>query len=145
MRGSARVPALLLYVASELGVELDHALRGRQELGFPMATAAATISALWLGLMIGRFLNSRLALRRSSRQLVLWSGVIGVISVLALLTARTPIALYLWLLVVGLSMSGMNSSKIDRRCQQPLPSSDGVGDRFPGPGRGRLARCCRNR
>jgi fucose permease len=33
--------------------------------------------------------------------------VIGVISILALLTARTPIALYLWLLVVGLSMSGM--------------------------------------
>ena len=99
--------ALLLYVASELGVSNWITLYAQEELGFPMVTAAATISALWLGLMIGRFLNSRLALRRSSRQLVLWSGVIGVISILALLTARTPIALYLWLLVVGLSMSGM--------------------------------------
>ena len=99
--------ALLLYVAAELGVSNWITLYAQEELGFPMVTAAATISALWLGLMIGRFLNSRLALRRSSRQLVLWSGVIGVISILALLTARTPIALYLWLLVVGLSMSGM--------------------------------------
>ena len=99
--------ALLLYVASELGVSNWIVLYSQEELGFATVTATATISALWLGLMIGRFLNSRLALRWSSRQLVAWSGVVGLISILALLTARTPTALYLWLLAVGLSMSGM--------------------------------------
>ena len=57
--------------------------------------------------MIGRLLNSRLALRRSSRELVLWSGVTGVICGLALLTARTPAVAYLWLFGLGLSMAGM--------------------------------------
>ena len=57
--------------------------------------------------MIGRLLNSRLALRRSSRELVLWSGAGGVVCGLALLTARTPAMAYLWLFGLGLSMAGM--------------------------------------
>ena len=99
--------ALLLYVAAEFGVSNWIVLYAQKELAFPVLAATSALSALWFGLMIGRLLNSRLALRRSSRELVLWSGVTGVICGLALLTARTPAVAYLWLFGLGLSMAGM--------------------------------------
>jgi fucose permease len=99
--------ALLLYVAAEFGASNWIVLYAQKELAFPVLAATSALSALWFGLMIGRLLNSRLALRRSSRELVLWSGVTGVICGLALLTARTPAVAYLWLFGLGLSMAGM--------------------------------------
>ena len=99
--------ALLLYVGAELGVSNWIVLYAQKELGFSTVVATSSLSALWFGLMIGRLLNSRLALRYASRTLVLWSGVAGVICGLALLTARTPVVAYLWLAGVGLCMSGM--------------------------------------
>lgn len=99
--------ALLLYVAAEFGVSNWIVLYAQKALAFPVLAATSALSALWFGLMIGRLLNSRLALRRSSRELVLWSGVTGVVCGLALLTAGTPAMAYLWLFGLGLSMAGM--------------------------------------
>ena len=115
----------------------------RKSLAFPVVAALPpTISALWLGLMIGRLLNSRLALRRSSRELVLWSGVIGVICGLALLTARTP-PVYLWLFGVGLSMAGMYPNIMaDINSRYPIQMGLVTGFLARPP---RSARCCRNR
>lgn len=99
--------ALLLYVAAEFGASNWIVLYAQKELAFPTLAATSALSALWFGLMIGRLLNSRLALRRSSRELVLWSGAGGLVCGLALLTARSPAVAYLWLFGLGLSMAGM--------------------------------------
>jgi fucose permease len=98
---------LFLYVGAEVGVSNWIVLYMERYLGFSTITAASGLSFLWIGLLIGRYLNSLLARALSSRQLVLAAGVGGLATGLALLTARTPLMAYLWLAAVGLFMSGV--------------------------------------
>jgi fucose permease len=99
--------AMFIYVGAELGASNWVVLYLQQGLGFPPLAAASGLSALWIGLMIGRYLNSLLAKRRSSRELVLGGGIGGLIVGLGLLTAATPLSVYAWLTALGLCMSGI--------------------------------------
>jgi fucose permease len=98
---------MLLYVASELGASNWTNLYLQKSLGFSTLASTSGVSALWLGLLLGRLANSRLALVRASGELVLWSGIAGLVTGLLLLTARTPLVTYLWLFALGLCMSGV--------------------------------------
>jgi fucose permease len=99
--------ALFLYVGAEIGTSNWIVLYLQRELGFATLVATSGLSILWIGIMAGRYLNSLLAKSRSSRELVLWSGIGGLVTCLALLTARTPLIAYLWLGTIGLCMSGV--------------------------------------
>jgi fucose permease len=99
--------AMMLYVASELGASNWVTLYLNKDLGFATLAATSGLSVLWLGLLVGRLINARLALFRSSGELVWWSGWGGLITGLLLLTARTPFTAYLWLFGLGLFMGGI--------------------------------------
>ncbi len=99
--------ALFLYVGAEVGVSNWIVLYLKRRLGFATLASTSGLSVLWVGIMVGRYLNSRLARTRSSRELVLWAGVGGLFTGLGLLTARTPLMAYIWLGGIGLCMSGV--------------------------------------
>ncbi len=99
--------AMFLYVAAEFGASNWITLYLQKSLGFSTLASTSGLSVLWLGLLIGRFANSRLALIRGSGELVLWSGIAGLATGLLLLTAQTPVIAYVWLLGLGLCMSGI--------------------------------------
>lgn len=99
--------ALFLYVGAEIGASNWIVLYLQRELRFATLVATSGLSILWIGIMIGRYLNSLLARSRSSRELVLWAGIGGLVACLGLLTAHTPVTAYLWLGAVGLCMSGV--------------------------------------
>jgi fucose permease len=99
--------AMMLYVAAEFGATNWITLYLQKSLGFATLTSTSGLSVLWLGLLIGRFANSRLALVRASGELVLWSGIGGLVTGLVLLTAHTPFMAYMWLFILGLCMSGI--------------------------------------
>ncbi len=99
--------ALFLYVGAEIGASNWIVLYLQRRLGFATLAATSGLSIMWIGLMVGRYLNSVLARYRSSRELVLWAGAGGLTTGLALLTARTPLMAYVWLGAIGLFMSGV--------------------------------------
>lgn len=99
--------AMMLYVAAEFGASNWITLYLDKQLGFPTLLATSGLSVLWLGLFVGRYINSRLALRRASGELVWWSGLGGLMIGLLLLTAREPVMAYVWLMGLGLCMSGI--------------------------------------
>ena len=99
--------AMMLYVAAEFGASNWITLYLDKQLGFATLVATSGLSVLWIGLFVGRYINSRLALVRASAELVWWSGLMGVATGLLLLTARTPFMAYLWLFGLGLAMSGI--------------------------------------
>lgn len=99
--------AMMLYVAAEFGASNWITLYLDRQLGFATLLATSGLSVLWIGLLVGRYINSRLALMRSSGELVWWSGLGGLVMGLLLLTAATPVMAYLWLFGLGLCMSGI--------------------------------------
>ncbi len=99
--------ALFLYVGAEVGVSSWIVLYLQRKLSFATLASTSGLSILWIGIMVGRYLNSRLARHRSSRELVVGAGVGGLVTGLALLTARTPMMAYVWLGAIGLFMSGV--------------------------------------
>lgn len=99
--------AMFLYIAAELGASNWTNLYLQRSLGFGTLASTSGLSVMWLGLLIGRLANSRLARVRASGELVLWSGIGGLVIGLLLLTARTPFVAYLWLFGLGLCMSGI--------------------------------------
>lgn len=99
--------ALFIYVGAEIGASNWIVLFLQRERSFSTLAATSGLSILWVGIMVGRYLNSVLAKYRSSRELVLWAGVGGLITGLGLLTASAPAIAYLWLGGLGLSMSGV--------------------------------------
>lgn len=99
--------AIGLYVGAEVGVGGWIVLYLQRRLGFATLTATSGLSIMWMGLIVGRYLNSVLAEHYSSRVLVVGAGVGGLIAGLALLTARTPLMAYIWLGAIGLCMSGV--------------------------------------
>lgn len=98
---------LFLYVGAEVGVSswVVHYLQRR--LSFEPAPAAAGLSILWVFVMVGRFANSRLGERFSSRTLVTVSGLAGAGAVVAFLFATTALPVYLLLAVIGLCLAGV--------------------------------------
>lgn len=99
--------AMMLYIAAELGASNWITLYLDKQLGFATLAATSGLSVLWVGLFVGRFINSRLAHARASGELVWWSGLLGLATGLLLLTATTPVMAYVWLFGLGLAMSGI--------------------------------------
>ncbi|HEY66193.1 MAG TPA: MFS transporter [Caldilineae bacterium] len=99
--------ALGLYVGAEVGLSNWIVLYLQRRLGLATLASTSGLSVLWIGIMAGRYLNSLLARSRSSRELVLWAGVGGLVSGLGLLTARSLWEAYVWLGIIGLFMSGV--------------------------------------
>ncbi len=111
--GSVRDPfvlagavALFLYVGAEVGMSSWVVLYLRTRLGFTPVAATAALTLLWVGITLGRSLNSLLARRVGVRELVLGGAVGGVVCGYALLAARTVPAIYSLLLLFGLFVSG---------------------------------------
>ena len=99
--------AMMLYVAAEFGASNWITLYLNKELGFATLAATSGLSILWLGLLVGRLINARLALFRASGELVWWSGLGGLVTGLLLLTAQTPVMAYVWLFGLGIFMGGI--------------------------------------
>lgn len=98
---------LFLYVGAEIAVSDWIVLYLQKQLGLGILASSSGLTILWAGLLVGRYLNSLLARSRSGRQLVLAAGVLGVISGLCLLAARSVLPAFVCLFLLGLSMSGV--------------------------------------
>lgn len=99
--------AIGLYVGAEGGASSWIVLYLERTLRFSTLAATSGLSLLWIGIMVGRYLNSILARTWSSRDLVLAAGVGGFVTGLLLLTARGPVTAYVWLTLLGIFMSGV--------------------------------------
>jgi len=98
---------ILLYVGAEVAASSWIVYYLRRSLGFPTIAATSGLSVLWIGIMVGRILFSILAKHRSSREMVVSAGLLGLAGGLILLTARSVAFAYLWIGILGLSMSGI--------------------------------------
>lgn len=98
---------LLLYVGAELGIGSWVVLYLQRELHLPIGLASAGLSAFWIAMMVGRYGNSRLALRFSERDLVIVSGIGGAICCWGLLTTRRPVLAFGWLILAGFLFAGI--------------------------------------
>jgi len=97
---------LLFYVGAELGVAAWVVLYLQQELYLPIGLASAGLSTFWIAMMVGRYGNSRLALRFADRDLVIASGIAGAACCWGLLTTRHPLLAFGWLVLIGLVFAG---------------------------------------
>ena len=98
---------LFLYVGAEIAVSDWIVLYLQKKLAFGTLASTLGLSILWLGILAGRYLNSRLARQLSGKKLVLGAGALGLVSGLILLAVRTPVPAYLLLFVDGVAMSGI--------------------------------------
>lgn len=98
---------ILLYVGAEVAASSWIVYYLKKGLGFPTIAATSGLSVLWIGIMVGRILFSILAKYRSSREMVVSAGLLGLAGGLILLTARSVTFVYLWIGMLGLSMSGI--------------------------------------
>lgn len=70
-----------------------------------ISVASYVLAAYWASMMLGRFLLSRVALRKSGG-LLIRSGALGVVvSILLLLTGRSIAAAFCWVILLGLSVA----------------------------------------
>ena len=99
--------ALFLYVGAEVGMSAWIVLYLRTRLALAPVAASAGLTLLWVGIMTGRSINSLLARKVGVRELVLVAAVAGAVCGFALLAAGTAGAVYLLLLLFGLSISGI--------------------------------------
>jgi fucose permease len=98
---------LLLYVGAEVGVSSWIVLFMRRELGFAPLVATTGLTIMWLGIMLGRFLNSLLTARVGTKTLVLGACVAGLIFGEGLLLPSSPAGMYVLLALFGLAVSGV--------------------------------------
>lgn len=98
---------LMLYVGAEVGTSswVVHYLQ--RELGMSAVASASGLSILWICILAGRFANSVLGNRFSSRALVTVSGLVGAVGVVLFLFARSTASAYLLLALIGLCFSGV--------------------------------------
>ena len=68
---------MFLYVGAEVGMSawIVHYLQ--KYLGFAVVTSTSGLTILWVGIMIGRYINSVLNRFVKSRVLVIWAGFLG--------------------------------------------------------------------
>lgn len=99
--------SLLLYVGAEVGVSSWVVYYLERRLLLSPAMASGGLSILWVCIMIGRYANSRLGERLSSRLLVAVSGFAGAVGVVAFLFAESVASAYLCLGWIGLCLSGV--------------------------------------
>ncbi len=99
--------ALLFYVGTEVGISswVVHYLEQVQKL--PKVQAASGLSILWIFIMIGRYVNSVLGNRLSSRFLVVVSSITGFAGVILFVLTRGAAAAYGLLALIGLCLSGV--------------------------------------
>jgi len=98
---------LLFYAGAELGIAAWVILYLQQELHLPIGLASLGLSIFWITMVIGRFMNSRLALRFSARDLTIASGLGGAVCCWGLLTTGRPLVAFGWLALAGLLLSGV--------------------------------------
>jgi fucose permease len=98
---------ILLYVGAEVVASSWIVYYLKKGLGFHTIAATSGLSVLWIGIMAGRILFSILARYRSSRELVVSAGLLGLVAGLILLTARSVVFVYLWIGMLGFAMSGI--------------------------------------
>jgi fucose permease len=98
---------LLLYVGAEVGISswVVHYLQ--KQLGLSTVASASGLSILWMSIMVGRFANSLLGNRFSSRSLVTVSGLVGAAGVVLFLFAEGMLAAYALLVWIGLCLAGI--------------------------------------
>jgi len=98
---------LLFYVGAELGIAAWVVLYLQQELHLSIGLASAGLSAFWIAMMVGRYGNSHLALRFAQRDLMVASGIGGAVCCWGLLTTRSLLLAFGWLMLIGLLSAGI--------------------------------------
>ena len=98
---------LMLYVGAEVGTSSWVVYYLQRELGMSAVASASGLSILWVCILAGRFANSVLGNRFSSRSLVTVSGLTGAAGVVLFLFARSAASAYPLLGLIGLCFSGV--------------------------------------
>jgi len=83
---------ILLYVGAEMGQSTWLSVYFKREIGSSGATAAWSLSLMWLGLAIGRLSINWVAKRSSEMAIINWSMGLAAASQAALLLARDPVS-----------------------------------------------------
>ena len=98
---------LFCYVGGEVGFSAWVVYYLRTSLNFSPFHASAGLSVLWMGLMIGRFVNTFLSKKFTSRSIVTAAGTMGCLSILLFLSTASFFTVYALLVLIGLCMSGI--------------------------------------
>jgi fucose permease len=99
--------ALFAYVGAEIGISSWVVYYLQEELALTPVVAKSGLSMLWIFIFVGRYLNSILGNRYSSRFLVTVSGFGGALGIVGFLLAGSLWSAYLLLAWIGLCMSGV--------------------------------------
>ena len=99
--------AILLHVGSELGATIWMAEYFVRILVVPASIAAFSISALWIGVLVGRTLISALWHKKRQEMLILILSLLCVGSLLALLFIRSALPAMAIVFILGLGFSGI--------------------------------------
>jgi fucose permease len=99
--------SLLLYVGAEVGISNWLVLYLQRYIGMTTVVSASGLSLLWLGIMIGRYLNSLAGNRYSARSLVAVSGIGGCIGMGVFLLSGHPVTAFLLIGWLGLCLAGV--------------------------------------
>jgi fucose permease len=98
---------IILYVGSELGATNWVSEYFVRELGAPAPTAAFAVSALWLGLMVGRALLSLASRGGKQEKLLLVLGLACIAGLLGFLAVHGIVAAMAVVFGLGLAYSGI--------------------------------------
>jgi fucose permease len=93
--------SIMLYVGAELGQSNWLAVYFRRVLHASAPLAAKSLSAFWLGILVGRIVGARVLRQVSEYALLCWSSVLGIVAVCGLLTAGSPAVGLVTALAVG--------------------------------------------
>jgi fucose permease len=99
--------AIIFYVGSELGATNWVAEYIVRVLGAPAATASYAVSALWMGLLVGRLLLSALRNRGRQEIILLALSLFCVAALIGFLSLRSVIPAMAVIFALGLGYSGI--------------------------------------
>lgn len=99
--------SLCLYVGSEVGLSAWIVYYLRSSAGFAPVQAAAGLTLLWGGIMVGRFGNTFLSRHLASFRLVAITATTASAAAVLMLQFEALYAVYLCIFIIGLSLSGI--------------------------------------
>ncbi len=120
---------LFLYVGGELGFSAWSVNYLEAKLGFSKMQASFGLSLFWIGIMIGRLINSILSGRFSGMLLISFSSLLAVAAGIPFLFAASIPVVYLLMFLIGLGVAGGYPNtmvEINRRFPDNIGSATGI-------------------
>lgn len=99
--------AIVFYILAEFSITYWTPVYMREALGKDPLFAGTTVSAFWIAVLVGRFLAGLASRLIRPRVYVLFSGLFGLASVLALSAIRSDGLIFAACFAVGLFLSGL--------------------------------------